>query len=410
MKKILAITRKEVTIILRDRTALLLMLVAPLGLTLVMNFAFSGVSGQNAGLRQIPVAVVNADEGELGRALVEAFRSPALSELLAVSAAASPAEARKLVDDDQAAAAILIPAGMTGRVMKGDAAEAAAQIEVYQNPGRSIGAGVVRSVVERFAQQVAAGTVGAQVTVAGLVGSGRLEAAQIGQVAPQIGERVALQSVNRQPISVSQVAGAAGAEGFNYLAYYAPSMAILFLMFTLASSSRSLLAERETGTLARLRSTPTRAWELMGGKVAGVFATGVLQMAVLIAAPALLMGVKWGNVAGVALHTLLTVAAVAAMGLMFAGVAKTAAQAAAIGGSVVMVLAAVGGNFVPRVAYPAWLRTLSLLGPNAWGIEGYQKLAAGASLSELAGVFAALVALTALFFGVALIGFRRIVK
>jgi ABC-2 type transport system permease protein len=90
--------------------------------------------------------------------------------------------------------------------------------------------------------------------------------------------------------------------------------------------------------------------------------------------------------------------------------ARTANQAGVIGSAIAMVLSAVGGNFFPRFAFPAWLRTLSLIGPNAWSIEGFQKLSAGATLFDLRFELLALAVMTAVFFGIATLGFRRIVR
>ena len=55
----------------------------------------------------------------------------------------------------------------------------------------AISTGVVRGILERFAQQVSAGVAGAEVTVRQLVESGRLSAAELPEVAPQIGRKVA---------------------------------------------------------------------------------------------------------------------------------------------------------------------------------------------------------------------------
>ena len=82
--KILAITFKELTIVLRDRTALLLMLVAPLALTLVMNFAFGRAS--SGSLSQINVVIVNHDDGTLGQTFVDFMQSEALSDLVHATA------------------------------------------------------------------------------------------------------------------------------------------------------------------------------------------------------------------------------------------------------------------------------------------------------------------------------------
>jgi linearmycin/streptolysin S transport system permease protein len=404
MKKILAFTFKELLIITRDRMALLLMIAAPLALTLVMSFAFSRAN--SGGLPQISVVVVNQDGGAIGQAFVDLMQSDALKELVKPFLSGDAGAARKMVDDGQAAAAVIIPAGLTERVTAGQGDPV--RIEVYGDPGRPVSAGVIRSVVERFAQQVAAGTLGAQVTIMQLIQSGRIQITEAATAGSEIGQRVAVESVDRQLVTVTGVVGSGKSEdNFNFLQYYAPSLAILFLMFAMASSARTLLAEREAGTLARLRSTPTQSWELMGGKVAGILATGLLQMMVLVVMTSLLMGVKWGDPLGVAVHVLLVVAATASMGLVIATVARTTSQANAIGGAVVMVLAAVGGNFIPRPAYPEWMRLLSYVGPNSWGIEGFQKLAAGATLAGLRVEVAALLAMTGVFFAISLWGFRR---
>ena len=409
MRKILVIMVKELTVIARDRTALLLMIVAPLGLTAVMAFAFSGLN--TGALSQIDVVVVNQDEGDLGQAFVNLLQSDALKELVNPTLGGDADAARQSVDEGKAAVALILPAELSERVMSGEGDPA--RIEVYGDPGRPISSGVIRGIVERFGQQVAAGALGARVTVTQLVQSGRLTLApqSVSTAAPEIGRRVAQESVNRQLISVTNVVSGKPSEGgFNFLQYLAPGIAILFLMFSMTSSARSLLTERDSGTLARLRSTPTRAWELLGGKVAGVLATGLLQMLVLILATTWFMGVKWGEPLALSVHVFLTVSAIAAMGLVIATVARTVSQANTIGTAVVMVLAAIGGNFIPRQIYPAWMQSVSYIGPNAWGIEGFQTLAAGGTLVDLRIEVIALLVMSALFFSIAVWGFRRLVR
>ena len=405
--KVLAITFKEVLIVLRDRMTLLLLLAAPLALTLVMSFAFSRVS--QGGIGQIRVAVVNQDEGDLGQALTGLLQSSDLSDLLIVTPAADPAAARALVDADKAAAAVIVPAGFSQQALS--TSGGGARLELYGNPGRAISTGVVRGILERFAQQVSAGVVGARVTVQQLVESGRLAAAQVSAAAPEIGQRVALAAGQRQLVTIQMTAPNGPTTGrFDYLAYYAPSMATLFLMFAMMSAARTLLAEREAGTLDRLRASPLLAVELLGGKILGVFFIGLMQMAALILVSHFFMGVAWGEPLEVAAHTVMVVAATAALGLVIAALARTAGQANAMGSTITMVLAAVGGNFVPRLDFPAWLRAVSYIGPNAWGIEGFQMLASGARLSDLAPVLAALGVMTMVFLGLALWGLRRLVK
>ncbi|MBN1887357.1 MAG: ABC transporter permease [Thermoflexales bacterium] len=403
--KILAITLKELTIVVRDWVALVVMLVAPLALALVMNFAFSGIM-QGSGLSPIPVRIVNQDEGEIGQAIVDAFHSDELRELLVPTDLVEVAEARQEVDAGRVAAAVLIPPGLTRRVFYhlGDPA----QVEVYVDPAQSFSASVVHGIVERMAQIVLAGAAGGRVTTLQLLNSGRAEAAEEenGVLSQQMGRVAAQEAMTVEVVTLKTVVGSRqeADEGFDFLAYYVPGMAILFLMFTMMSSARTLLSEREMGTWARLRAAPLSAAQLLGGKVLGTLATGLLQMTVLVIVTRYLLGVRWGAPLAVGVVVVLTVSAVAALGLFVATIARSTSQASLIGSTLVMILAAAGGNFVPRIAFPEWLKLLSLVGPNAWAMVAFQKLDGGAGLGGLGAEIAALAAMTAVFFGLALWG------
>src|SRR5204862_6482378 len=82
MKKIFIIGWKDFTVIYRDRAALILMLAAPFVLTLGLGFVSGRFSGKTSGLSDIPVVLVNEDEGALGQALVDVFASPGLDGLV----------------------------------------------------------------------------------------------------------------------------------------------------------------------------------------------------------------------------------------------------------------------------------------------------------------------------------------
>ncbi|MBK9091875.1 MAG: ABC transporter permease [Anaerolineae bacterium] len=75
----------------------------------------------------------------------------------------------------------------------------------------------------------------------------------------------------------------------------APSMALLFLMFTVTNGGRSLLAEKAQGTLARLLISPTTGAQALLGKLFGAYLTGVLQMLILILTGSLLFGLRWAT-------------------------------------------------------------------------------------------------------------------
>ena len=178
MRKIFLIGLKDVTLAFRDRAALILMLAAPFVLTLGLGMVtgrFSKNSG--SGVSDIPLVVVNQDAGDLGQALVDVLNSADLAELLAPAAEDDPTAARRAVDADQAAAAVIIPAGFSEGVIPRAGAKPAdgvAQIEIYANPTRPTSAGVVQAIVDEFVSRVEVGRVAGTVAVTQLLVSGRI--------------------------------------------------------------------------------------------------------------------------------------------------------------------------------------------------------------------------------------------
>lgn len=403
MLKVFLIGFKDLTVAFRDRAALILMLAAPFVLTLGLGFVTGRFSGStSSGLSDIPVIIVNQDEGDLGRALVDVFNSSDLDGLLAPAADADPAAARQSVDADQAAAAVIIPAGFSASVF---AAGAPAVVEVYANPVRPTSAAVAQTIVEAFLSQVEVGRVSGQVAVTQLLESGRITPAEAAAVGRAVGQGQAETAV--APITLRAGAAGAAAVPFDVLAYLAPGMALMFLMYTVANGGRSLLQERAQGTLPRLLVSPTATAQVLGGKVFGIFLTGAAQMAILIGGSTLIFGLQWGDPLAVAALVLAAVAGATGWGLLITAVAKAPSQVASLGSAVMLTFGILGGSFISLDNLPAPVRLLSRLTPNAWGLEGFTALAQGGSWAAVAGPILALLVMGAALFGAAVLLFSR---
>lgn len=417
MNKIFAIGIKDLQLILKDRAALILMLAAPFLITLGMGFvagAFEEDSG-NGGISDIPLMIINRDTGSLGGQLELLFASNDLSELIQVVAPQPETVARQLVNADELAALIIIPADFsdtlfpdyeTGETVSGK------QLEIYRSPSRPVSVSVIETIVDRFLSEVNGNTILVQVTIDQLLASGEIDPAviseQVGRLLPVPENAQTAITQTRSLITINQNSGAAAGStdnDFNALTILAPGMALFFLMYTVTLGGRSILQERHDGTLARMQTSATSSSQILAGKIFGIFLTAVAQVGVLIIGSSLLYNLHWGDWFG--LIALIASAALAATGwgLLFASAVKTPEQVAGIGSAVMILFGAISGTFT-QIDNP-FVKGFGSITPNQWALQGFTKLGLGQSIVDILPNIGALWLMALILFAVSAVLFQR---
>ena len=413
MRKLLLIGLKDLKLMFRDRAALTFMLLAPFLLTIGMGFVTGRFSGRSSGLSDIPVIIVNLDQAELGDALEDLFNSEDLADLVEPTAASDPEAARQSIDSDQASAAIIIPAGFTRSIIPAGGTTfdqsytqpEPLQIEVYTNPSRPTGAGVIKAIVDEFVSRAEEGRISGMTSMVQRMSAGLLD--------PQSAENEArdlfanVDENESTAITLKKHSQGTEAVEFDLLAYFAPGMALMFLMYTVSYGGRSILAERAQGTLPRLLVSPTSTAQFLGGKVLCVFFTGVAQVGILILASTLLFGVQWGDALGIAVLILAAVFGATGWGMLITAFARTPAQVGSVGSAVMLIFGIMGGSFINLEQLPSFLQTASKITPNAWGLDGFTTLALGGTLRNLSEPITALLIMGTVLFGISVVLFSR---
>ncbi|MHA7223914.1 ABC transporter permease [Arthrobacter sp. RHLT1-20] len=348
---------------IRDKSVIIFSLVVPLALMGVLSLVFGGLGDDTVGLQPATVVASADDADQLGAALLGAIDS---LEIMDVTVKRVPAaEVRSETQASGADLGIIVPAGFSAAVLSGQAAS----VRLVEGNGAGLEASVLISVVQGVMDQFAAGTVTAS-------------AAGISGLPPQELAALAQQAAAGAPL-ITLAEGQAAAEQLTLRGTLVAGQAGLFLMFTVGFGVLGLLAEREQGTLARLRSMPINAGTVVAAKAGVGFILGVVATTVLLTAGSVLFGVSFGSPLVVGALILSVVTAATSLTFIVARLVRTAEQANVAQSILAMVLGIAGGAFFP-VQGTGFAATVLDLNPIGAFIRGLGISAGGGNLADVA--------------------------
>lgn len=358
------IAAKDLKLRLRDRSAIIIGIIAPLVLAIVFNFIFGSAGEPGAGL-DLAYGMVDLDQSELSGALTEVLESVEAEGILTLDPYASQAAAEAAIEDGEIDAFYLIDVGFGQGVIT----NAVPTIQVIGNVDAPTSTNIAASIAEQYSSGIEA----AQLAIATTAGVSQA------QITPDF-----IVSLSGDPataaFSYTMTDDSAATRQLDATTYYAASMAVFFLFFTVQYGVLGLLEEERDGTMVRLMAAPMQRSTIIVGKAILAFTLGVISMGVLIGATSLdfLMGAEWGAPLGVAL--LVVTGILAAVGIMgvVAAIAKTAEGAGNLGSIIAVILGMLGGAFFPVGSGDDLLSKLSLLTPHAWFMRGLGDLAGDA--------------------------------
>ena len=360
MRQLWVMTVSDLRQRIRDRSVLIFALVVPLALMFVFNLTFGGVTDLE--LEPVTVAVPAPTDDALARPVVAALSEVDGLDVTVREVSAEEAKAQARSGD--AALGIVVPPGFGEAVIRGRGAV----VDVTEGDGAGIEGDILLSVVQGVLDRFHAGAVAAAAGAEAGVPDDRLQS--LAQEAVALAPEVTLaqgQPANEQlSFTGALVAGQAG----------------LFLLFTVGFGVLGLVAERQQGTLARLRSMPMKPGLIVAAKGMVSFVLGVVATGVLLTAGSLFFGVSFGSPLAVAVIVVCAVAAGTSLMFIIARLAGTAEQANIAQSIVALLLGIAGGAFFPITASGLAGRLLDL-NPIAAFTRGLGITAGGGSLADV---------------------------
>jgi ABC-2 type transport system permease protein len=345
------IAAKDLRQRLRDRSAIVIGLVAPLVIAALMSVAFRG-----ADTFHFTVGVVNEDHGPAASGLVKALREPAIAQVMRAVPVASAASAARQVRSGKLQAALVVPRGFSSSLEK----SRPLPLSTLTSVNNVVAANVTSSIVSSFVAQLDADRL--SLATALEAGAPNSEAADLESATASL--RIPEQFVER-PV---------GTHVLKVISYYSPAMAIFFLFFTITYTARSFFVEKSQGMIERMRAAPIRPIAILAGKALSVLVFGLVSLGVIAIVTSVVFGADWGSPLAAGLVCIAMVVAVVCITALVIGLSRTQRQAEGIASAAVFSLALLGGNFVFLSSVPDVMRRIALLTPNGWALRAFTDL------------------------------------
>jgi ABC-2 type transport system permease protein len=328
MRHALLVCIKDLRQRLRDRTAILTAIVAPLALTALMGLALGGSQGGSA----MRLCIADLDHSKLSSVFVDFVERPALRGMIRVEPVDSLPAAERMIQEHHAECAVVMSPGFGRAIRSGNPPPA----EILAARG------------EQFAMQ----------------GSSELFRDFI--------YRAAIPHDRAVPEVIPRSAGGQ----MRIVDFFAVSMTVLFLNFGVLSGVRALQAEVDSRTMVRLIASPTPPYAIIAGKFAALLLIGLIQMGTMIAATSFMFGTRWGNPLPTTALVFTSVLMAIGLTAFLMSLANNAEQGTALAAMVISLLSIVGGQFLPPQGLPDVFETLTRLTPNGQAFFGFLDLSA----------------------------------
>lgn len=389
MLRLLSTIRKDLLILGRDKGGLAVMFLMPMALITIMSLI------QDAPFRdymelKIPVVLVNKDTGIVGKSIENALDSAKMFDIEKGSFDEEGLKAQ--VKNGDKKIGIIIPENTTSLMRVhvehfvqqklkdaglGDTttskpynfqASMPDMVVVFAADAKKAFQASVKGILRQSGTQIETQLMMMEFNKA--MNNGEEKTGEEKQPKPILGLR-----------EVSTIDNPQEALKLNSVQHNVPAWTIFGMFFIVISLSGSVIKERDEGSFMRIRTMPGSYLTVIWGKISAYLFICMIQCVLMIMVglyllpmmglPKLLIG---NNVPAIAIVALCGGLAATGFGMMVGTIFKTHQQSSTFGSVSVVILAAVGGIWVPVYVMPEAIRALAEFSPLYWGLSAFHKL------------------------------------
>lgn len=411
MRAVFYMAMKDLLLLWRDRFGLFWVAVFPLLFAMFFGSIFSG--GGNSGDRgKISVAIVDLDSTEASAEFIDKLATSDLLELTRYTETGATESVRK----GNRAAYLIIEEGYSDYF--GLFAGEPPPLRIGVDPSRRAEAGYLQGIITQYLfESMQDRMMNAEfldnnldAIFADIDSDNSMDSTQKSTLKTLVGSARDYYQTLEEDTSQSMIGNVAevevetverestGGPGSPYDISF-PQAMIWGLIGCAASFAISIVTERTTGTLLRLRLAPVSRVHVLAGKALACFLACIGVIVVLMLFGGAVFGVNVSHTGQLALATVASAFCFVGIMMLISVLGKTERSVAGAGWAVLMVFAMSGGGMVPYFIMPSWMRAISDFSPIKWSIYSFE----GAvwrdfSYAEMATPIVILLVIGAVFF------------
>lgn len=389
MLRLFATIKKELLILLRDRSGLAILFLMPMALVTIMALIQDAPFRDYQELR-IPVLVINNDKGDLGKKIIDGLTDSKVFQVTIFKG--SEIEAKKKVAKSDFEIGISIPKNTTE------------QLNLRIQKFVTITLNDVGIVDTRKAQQISP-TKDSTISVYFAPNIKKSFRNSVLSSIKQVSSKLETQSMldnfknalnqdeentsnNNQAIGdfinfkeEAVVENQYAVLELNSVQHNVPAWTMFGMFFIVITLSGSIIKEREDGSYLRIKTMPGSYFTVMAGKIVTFLLVCLTQCFLMLLVgiyllphlglPQLIIG---SSITAITIVAISSGLAATGYGVLVGTIFSTHQQSSTFGAVSVVILAALGGIWVPVYVMPDTIKLLAEFSPLFWGLSAFQNI------------------------------------
>ena len=361
--RILDLTFKDLSQILRDKRSLLFLVAMPIAFTFFMGFAYRNAGGDPNADNRIPLVLVDPEpESRLNNMLFVRLEASDSIKVIAMT----EEEAMRALRKGDVAGVLKVPAGFSEQAEAGKDAQLTLITDSTSANGQSLYQSL-RVPISQLMSAVEAARISADIQ------SNPDEYVPSFDLAWSKWNEVSKVSL----VKVEQAVAEKSSDwtGGNPYNQSSPGILVQMTIFGMVTSVQILVQEKKSRTLQRLITTAMKPREIVAGHMLAMFAITFLTTALLVVFGQWVLKVDYmREPLGVLLISVALGLWIASMGLFIGVIAKEEQQVIMYSMIAMFLFSALGGTWFPLETSGKAFAAIGKLTPSAWAMNGYQNI------------------------------------